>query len=263
MDTGYLVVVMSKDADGLDDPELKAAIRSAFGAERAPDVLHQRIAGLMQQSRQATTRPSPRHASLFAWRPLVTGLAAVLAVAAAGLYLYKPAPPARTAEGRMQVLQAMVEMHDACCARESHWMAGLPENDLRLIGQAIGQQLRQEVLAADLSEDGWELKGAAICRVNGQDAAHFIFARRHARLSVFSLPVSACARVIETQMLSETIADRCVAAFTQDGRMYCMVGFCPNRNLKTAEVAELLQKHRSQMVGPGPGQAGVALLWSR
>ena len=240
---------MSTEFDRFDNPALRDAIQKALGLEKAPDELRQRILGLVQQAAPAQTSSSPRHARLFAWRSFVTSVAAGFVVVMAGIYLHGRLSGS-TAEPRQALLQAMVTTHEACCSCESHAMAELPAADVRLIGQVIGQRLQEGVLAADLSDDGWELKGASICKVNGEASAHFVFGRRQARMSVFSLPKNASVNMPETATYSAMIADHCVAAFVQGGQVYCMVGFCPNRSMKVSEVATLLQKHRAELVSP-------------
>ena len=244
---------MSTEFDRFDDPALRAAIKGAFGNEKAPDDLRQRILGLMTQS-PAQASP-PRHARLFAWRSFVTSVAAGFLLALAGVYAFSHF--SADTRSRQVLVEAMVATHDTCCARESHTMAGLPTEDVRRIGQAIEERLHDGVLAADLSEDGWEFKGASICSVNGEPSAHFVFGRRRARMSVFSLPKSASANIAQTDLYSDMVSDHCVAAFTQGGQVYGMVGFCPNRNMKVSEVASLLQKHRSEIISPALASAAL------
>lgn len=249
-------------SDHFDDPVLKAALKRACGKEQAPERLRQSLMQQMGVSPQAapdpapppalklpqTTRPHARNnpwLSLFQPR-LVTALAAVLVLAiGAGLLVYRNMPTkSRIAH---EAMLAMIRTHDACAVAEGHRGADVPE-DLRGAGAALGRTLGQTVLAANLVEDGWTLRGGSICPVAGKPSAHFLFQRGTQRLSVFSLPAGAGFEVRPGAVCNACVEGHMVAGFVDQGRVYCMVGFCKTKNVTLEEVTALMNKHRSELI---------------
>jgi len=239
--------------DNPDDAVLKAAIKGLYGRQRAPDDLRARMTQLLRSLDEPPEVPAAgallgeaRRTAQFggSWG----GAAMIAAVFAAGAMILRAGfvQPPRAALGPA-LLGALVETHDRCCCRHRHVSPGIPQTNLRLTGQAISRQLRQSVLAADLVKEQWIFRGAAICPVAGRNSAHLLFARGGQTLSVFSIadplsPARQC--ILETQVA----ADHIVAGFVKRGRVYCMVGHCPDGQLSSAEVASLVERHRDELV---------------
>lgn len=154
--------------------------------------------------------------------------------------------PARASIGQSLAL-ALITTHDRCCCRPSHVAPGIPQTNMKLVGQAISRRLRQSVLAADLAKENWAFRGAAVCQVAGRNSAHLLFAREGQTLSVFSIP-DPLSPMRDCTLEGGVWADHAVAGFVRRGRVYCMVGHCPRGSLGPGEVASLLERHRGELV---------------
>jgi anti-sigma factor RsiW len=252
---------MSDTWETFDDPALKAAVRRVCSAERTPEQLRQRISRMMSESSPADPHldsPPPANLKIALWNRPALRWDAVLLPALGGLYAWV-APGDRPAHIGSEVLAAMVQTHDDCWQLATHIDHGADVQDLRAIANALCAKLAEPVLVANLAEDGWQFRGAAICKVNGHDCAHLMFTKQGQRMSVFSLPASSCNGAVEGGIYAVDIDGHAVAGFVRAGGAFTMVGHCPKRGLKSQEVATLLRKHQGDVIASAtpvsdPGQ---------
>ncbi len=241
-----------------DDPVLKASLKGALGDEKPPAELRMRLARLMAESENERIAPlriagggDVRGGRPF-WRRSTWGLAlaAMLAIVVLGALralLWPGSGQLQAAGLDREVVLGMIKCHQDCCARGDHRHPDTAM-DVRLLARELEQKLHATVLAANLSEDGWELCGADVCQSCGRQSAHLVFSRRAARMSVFSVPIAIRSQVEEGKVYAECIDGYMVAGFVRNGMVYGMVGHCPNKNLKLSEVADLMRKHQGELV---------------
>jgi hypothetical protein len=223
-------------------PELKLAVKRMYGGERAPLGLRQRVETIL-------AAPVARPARMRIERPVMWqwAAAAMIMVGLGGLVARVNWERHHPVGG--QTLAAMVKIHDYCCREgNKHQQKEIPQESFALIGQTMAQKLEKPVLAANL--EGWKFVGAAMCPINGKNSAHLVYHRGGQRLSVFSLPASACDKVREGGSGCEVISDHVVAGFAKTGGVYCIVATCPQKKLEREEIQQLLQKHRGNLVAP-------------
>lgn len=212
------------DGQTFDDPRLKAAIRGAWGAERAPEALRARVAALAgtgavgagkveasMPMRLVPTAPAPaprRHR----WKEALGAPVARYAMAAAAMVLIgfglayqldrsrRPINPGpgTVAALPVSVTQGLVDRHEKCITlRDHHDLAGAPRDNFLLIGQKMQDRLGFRVLAEPLPrghattgpatqplDDEWEFAGAAVCPVDSYPCSHLVYRRRGKNVSV-------------------------------------------------------------------------------
>lgn len=231
-------------------------------------MLRQRVQGLFG-SQPASSPPQqflpsspPRttyRISDWRWPTLALAAAAVFIVGFAGVYVHHHRQPGKTgpagvagtagSESRIDhdILVDLVKTHDQCSISD-HDMRDLPKKDVKAIAKAMGRKLHDRILAANLVEDGWQLRGAAICKVGNRPAAHILYTRGGQTMSVFSVPNVPKGTCFDCGIDQEMVEDHMLAGFASKGRIYCMVGYCPKHELKLEEVASLLERHRGDVV---------------
>ena len=213
-----------------DDPGLKAAVRGAWGTERAPQSLRARIEAMAAAERARgfeadaaapavfgtigpdTTPPAIVRPPRFWQQPwLRYGFAAAAMVLVGfGLAHRLDDTPfgrddfAQTGGGGTDVTLAstlpppirrgMLESHDRCQKFEHNAYPDLPAGNFPAMRERLEKHLGFPVLAGDVEEalgrNGWRFQGAAVCKVGGVDAAHLVFVRNRQAISLFSLPRS-------------------------------------------------------------------------
>ena len=247
-----------------DDPAFKAAVGRAWGGERCPEAVRNRVLAALASS-TATADESPAvigriRPSLWRQPWLRYGFAAAaMMVVGFGLASKLDRRNDGTAGVGTEVTFAstvppsiargLVESHDRCSQIPSH------SNDLQLSGQdfaVIRQRLEDylgfPVLAGNVEEalgrNGWKFKGAAVCNVGGVDAAHLVFARAGQAISIFSLPPSACRHSADPHEIEDANPDHPTAVFVWSDGVHCVVGSSTDRSLSVDQVRAVLEHLR-------------------
>lgn len=278
---------MARDPnDTFHDPNLKAAIRRAWGSERAPADLRSRIESQLTHERNSAQGPGDViHVAPSFWRRASGRLA--LAAAAAVVFVgvavvaYQMSGPGSTAapvassagasapaalevEASPTKLPAklgaqLVKAHDACIKYhpdEHHLFKAAPKNDYKLISQRMAAQLKYPVVATAMG-DGWDFRGAALCPVGGKTVAHMMYRRDGAYVSVFSLPASAFPDCPEHQSCDAALDGHPLAGFAEAGGFYCVVASSPDGSsikIDAEQVRAMRDKLRGDVVAVSRGE---------
>jgi hypothetical protein len=237
-----------------DEPILKAAVRRAWGRERAPWGLRRRVKDALTDENStdagAATHDVIGVAPSF-WRrriPLAAAAAAALALGV-GLIVLKtsrpghqppvatvtesgasaPAPMARatqlTALLPTQLGEQIVRGHDLCVRvhpEQHHFVHDAPKSDFAAIARSLEAKVKHRVIATAVGDD-WDFRGASLCPVGTKRVAHLMYRQGDAYLSVYSLPAAAAPSVENHQTCDAEINGRAIAGFVEDGGFYCVV----------------------------------------
>jgi hypothetical protein len=235
---------MGSPLDQFEAPELKTAVKRLYAAEHAPMGLRKSVESILRS--QAAPERRLRIGPAVMWQ---LAAAAVIVVGLAGL-IWRVSDEREYPVGQNTLL-AMVKTHDFCCRfGRQHRHSDIPQNNFVAMGQTMAGKIKEPVLAAQL--EGWTFVGAAICPVGDKSSAHLIYNRNGQWLSVFSMPASSCETVHQGVFGGEKLNDHMIAGFAQTGGVYCMVGSCPQKNLRLDEIEQLLKKHKGDLVQPRP-----------
>jgi|GEM_PF-2818146 len=230
------------DPDSFEDPSLKQLCCNAWRKDCAPKALCERLAKLASDTNLQSIRPPAAF-----WRQPWVGVAAaavVLLVSGVAIYFHEPAGEYATINS--QLASDMVARHDLCCANhKQHQLAGIPVNDIPLLGKTLSNKLQQPVMVAALPEMGWTLRGGAVCPVGKTPAAHLIFDRIDtAQVSVFSLPH---ANNMHNGRYEGVVDNHPMAGFVDSRGAFCLVGSV-NGSLTPAHLAALRDQMQSAVV---------------
>jgi hypothetical protein len=251
-----------------DDPALKVALKRACAPQKAPDSLRARIEAVMaRQAAPPAMRPATRDETsdvigtigrLRQWWGYRLAVAAVLLLAIGAPVYYLgfrdtgAGPAVDVYPVSDTAMSALVKRHDGCSKGPlRHHVIEAPNDDFVAIGKELSAKLGYPVLVADLRDDGWTFRGAAICPVNDQvKAAHLVFDRGGQTLSVFTVPAGACAggNAKDGDCYCCEKEQHPMAGFIQNGVLYTMVVHCPANAITKDQVAQLLRKHRNDIV---------------
>jgi hypothetical protein len=111
------------------------------------------------------------------------------------------------------------------------------------VRDALTRQEGVQVCAVTPGE-GWQFKGAGLCRIENAPAAHLLFVRGAETISIFSLPAPA---TCHDSAYSEMIAQHPVLGFTQQGALYCVVGSAPGGALTLSALEPVAERMRSSL----------------
>lgn len=228
---------------------LRSAVNSAYGEEKAPAQLRQRVRAALNDELTAAKKPairsgSGRRSPVIARLTIPLGMAAAIVFAAGVWFSQAPtAPP----HGTLTVVPGRVvadvrEQHERCVH------AGRPHHDESLgrdfstIATRLGRILDMTVLVPDLTSFGFDLIGADRCGIRGRSGAHVLYRGRSngSFLSVFSVARMASMRseTVEQRNGNELLvaADEplCVVAWHDGPQTYVF-----SAQLPTAEMVDL------------------------
>ena len=258
-----------------DDTGLKAAVCRAWGEEHCPAAVRAGVMSAVEGVRAqtpnspvviATITPSTRPS--FWQQPwLRYGLAAAaMMVIGFGIasrldnssrdnigfggteVTFASTVPAPIAAG-------LLESHDRCSKYDSHnaFPALTPDN-FAAMRRKLEETLGFPVLAGDVEEalgrNGWQFKGAAVCKVGDVNAAHLVFVRNGQAISIFSLPPWSCRHAGPNATECEDAnPDHPVAVFVWSDGVHCVVGSSTDRSLSVDEVRTVLEHLRPTLPG--------------
>jgi hypothetical protein len=251
-----------------EDPELKAAVRSAWGSERAPAELRQRVMNALATeellaSNASIASDSPASVATtslpaFWRRPAFGWAAAAAAVVLVGFGLAASQPWARKTPAAVasatpaapastfpaDLAAALVRTHDGCLRvhpTDHHLINGASKDNFPAIAQTMSARLHHPVIAVTIG-DGWEFRGAAICPVGNLKSAHLIYAHDDAAISVFSLPASvALASCPDHQNCDAAVDGHPMAGFVENGGFFCVVATPGHTSIADARQVKTLR----------------------
>lgn len=265
-----------------DDPGLKAAVGRVWGGERCPDAVRARVlavassvAGVPAPPRQDRDVRSPVITAMRPrfwqqpWAGYGLAAAATVLIGFGVAYRLDNTPFGRDRVGGLDgtavtfastvppaIAQGLRDSHDRCIKYLSHSPSpDLTNETFSAIRERLERRLHFPVLAGSVEEalgrDGWQFKGAAVCKVGDVDAAHLVFARRDQAISVFSLPPSSCHRAgRETRECEDPNPDHPVAVFVWSDGVHCVVGSSADRSVSVDEVRSVLEHLRPSLPEP-------------
>jgi len=223
------------------DTELKAAITRNLGRETAPATLRQRI----RQSLQDAAEPSPTSAPPRPERPWLRPVAAaailLIGLGALGYQLwemYRPMPQfqAVTLQLEPELAAAMIQTHRACAAAaEHHNLTNVSSEDFTAMTVHLTEALKRPAVAKPL--EGWTFRGADICKVGEVQAAHLVFTRGDAVVSLLSLPAPGYGETDGASYEMKTNG-HVIAGYARADALICLVG-SPSAALGMKELKRL------------------------
>lgn len=250
-------------ADRFEDPGLKTALRRIYGGERAPAALRDRLMRSLAESSPMSpispstiftdrpVAPPPAPLRIAFWSaPAFRAAAAVFLVTLVGIFYYASNTSAASPI-QQDALLAMIQTHDQCCAgdHDDHQEHGTPAPtalDRTAVGTRLAEELQQAVWVPDLTKQGWQLTGAAICTVGAKKSAHLIYARGENKLSVFSMSGEGCSS--KEGACGEELQDHVIAGVSKGGAVHCVVAYCPEKSIKQDDVTKMLQNHEGEVI---------------
>jgi hypothetical protein len=208
-------------SEEFDDPDLKRALKRAWGNESAPASLRFRVSAAMIP-RQAIGWRSNRFQTL--------ALAASILILI-GAFVVNDAWLSTRPVTSLPVFAAaaFVTTHDGCCKVINH--QHVPprfSGEMATTGQWLSSQAHVAVIAVDMG-DGWVYRGAAPCPVSGNRSGHLLFKRGSQCLSIFSIPAAELnVDPADHEYSINAYQGHTLAAFTRNGGLYCIVANDPN-----------------------------------
>ena len=247
-----------------DDSILKSAVCRAWGHQRAPDSLRDQVTALLADHADSdipADTPNPIPLPPGAWRlPAWAGYAAAAMVTlAVGLvgwqYLSTTDQPANGGPVLAGGLPAsfindIVHTHDRCCNFDNHHTVDAPRDNFQLIRQQLEDRLGEPVWVVDATSEGWQFRGAAICRVKDRQSAHLLYdrPRRNHTLSVLSVPFDGHCSLGRGEVVALDLqANHPVAGFIADGEFHCLVGHSPDGSLTLTEIHEMTERYQNNL----------------
>jgi hypothetical protein len=240
------------DYEKFDDPGLKAAICRAWGRERAPVRLRQRLIASGSASSGAQAAPHIGMQRHFR-RPVMGLAAAAMLLIALGISLRFWHNPNDTRTTSASVLPAsladeLVARHDGCCAAKDHHLPGVSTDNFILIGQQLRQKLGFPILAARLP-GSWNFHGASVCPVGSTSSGHLLFENAKKQggtefVSIFSLPHAFVDDHCPSGECAQIDDKHPMAAFVTPAGFYCVVGSSTDGSLSLGQVRALRDQLR-------------------
>ncbi|MBN1489084.1 MAG: hypothetical protein JXA69_04135 [Phycisphaerae bacterium] len=234
---------------------LKMAIAGAFGSERAPAGLEDRLRAALRAAGPMTVdgpKTIPRQ-NWFARPRAMAVAAAIVLVAGLGLWYGSREQGSGswvtdTSPVAMQFAAAAEALHLACCADPEHHHATELPRTRAGAADAMRAKLQLHVSAPDLTGNGMSFAAADYCELLGHRGAHVVYAckqGKHRPISVFSVEP-----VAEIGSLATALHDNHsyvivagtkthTVAWTDSGATYATCGQCPPDRLVT--VAEQIR----------------------
>jgi hypothetical protein len=136
----------------------------------------------------------------------------------------------------------MVHTHDNCAKLADHHK--IPGDN----PEGLRDKLSQPGIPANTTNLGgeWKFKGAGLCDVGQQKAAHLLFVRADEFVSIFSLqPPEGCG--YGSDSYEEMVEKHPVAGFRRGEALYCVVGSSAKRDLTAADLRPVLEKVRASV----------------
>ena len=157
-----------------------------------------------------------------------------------------------------ELARSLIKSHDETVARTD--LHRTSTADFARIRADLIKQLDQPVWVSDFRNDGWEFKGAAITNIGDVKAAHLLYTKGDASLSMMSMPVASSCGVSVEPMYQNTVDGHQVVTFTTGGEMFALVGYSPTSSLTLANVTALRDKYKNDITASvSRGHSAVAM----
>ena len=233
------------DLQNFDDPGLKAAVRRAWGGERAPLALRRRIIESLPEPVVDVQEHDSAVIRLLRWRIPTRGLvAAAIMLLAVGLIFRLWPAQARPAYSAIQLPTALaddlVDRHDACALSPDHHMPGIDRQNFPSIAHQLKDRLGFPILAASLP-GSWKFHGASICPVGNTYAGHLMFERDGGKqaVSLFSLPLRFLEGTDVGCEYAQSDRRHPIAGWATSRAVYCVVGSSKDGSLTLDQMRTL------------------------
>ena len=241
-----------------DDPRLKAAVKRAWGDEKAPADLRARILAALDEEPDGSEE-APASAPAIAgrigrsggsWRlfvPLGPWAAAAVLLVSVGLvgFHFLRSSDGRDAPLPLAAAEPMLATHVGCCALPDHHFVPAPASgDFADAGKWLASRASVPVLSVAVG-DGWTFCGAGPCPVGGQQSGHLLFKRGKQELSIFSLAAAPFHMGGKDEDYTASVRGHDLAGFTKDGGLYCVVGYDPDHAWGARDVQKLRDRLKS------------------
>jgi len=271
------------DIPAFDDPGLKAAVRRAWGTDRAPDTLRSRVLAVAHAQPKSSAPAAagtirPDRPTLWQHPWLRYGLAAAAMVVVGFGLAYRldhdrstneltgtatgtPVTFTSSAVPR-SITDPLIQSHERCRRVPTHnAFPNLSHDNFNAVRAQLERRLGFPVLAGPIEQplgrDGWRFRGAAVCRVGDVDAAHLLFVRGPQAISLFSLPRSGVlAPGPEPRRCEDANPDHPIAVFVCSDGVHCVVGSSPDRSLSVDQVRAVLDHLRPTLPASAPRDPG-------
>jgi hypothetical protein len=172
-------------------------------------------------------------------------VAAVLLIGLSlGYVWYFRAPPPAAPDW---FIDAMVSLNDDPAQVNDPQIAP-PGADLTAVREALSQKLKHAVLAASPG-DGWQFTGATVAEIRGTPAAHLMFKRGDATLSVYSISaermyMGGSANGARYELTKD---GHPIAGFVYNGAVHCVVESSKNNPPKLADAIAIRDRLRNAL----------------
>ena len=257
---------MTKEPLEFHDPALQQALKRALGGEMAPLPLASRIqsalAAQADPAPQRAARPRPRIWALAAAACLCLFSVSLMAMQVMKTFSPREQLAVKSLDVPTELVQNLIARHDACGSRpDHHFLPGIAQDDLNAIRKTLARSLDQRVLVTTLP-NGWVFRGAQLCPVGQDRAAHLLFTRGNQTVSLFSLPNADYPTSSNDTPYESMTAGHPIAGFTHGNGFYCLVGSSPDGKLSLEEIKSLrdqLEDSAVFVLGPTRTSTTVAV----
>lgn len=232
------------DVPIFEDPTLKAALRRHYRCDECcPAHVRDNIAMLFGEMKSPPT--TSMRPGVHWWRSHGPSLAiAASMLVAIGVVTLTLSHSAHAVPTRLQT--AACFRHDSCSSLHIKHVTPQVPQSFADVGQFLRTKLNHPVLAANFTKEQWHFRGAAICPVDGINAAHLLFDKGNQTLSVFSLPAASFPALKNKQTYEGSYEGHTVVARREDSAVYCLVCKDPSGSIDAGTLREMLQQHESE-----------------
>jgi hypothetical protein len=222
-----------------DDPDLKAILKRAVGAETAPPGLRHKVLAAIESERRLQQRVRS------GWQRPLMGLAAA-AVLLLGFGLTFTLLLGKERAAPQWFAQAMVKTHDEYPGYALP--QGVSGEDYPAISKALSDQLGYPVLAKPLG-DGWTFQGARLCEVGPHKAAQLVYSKGDQTVSLFSVSTKALYYAEDTKdglRYSQMEQGHAISGFVRGNAVHCLVASSKSGQADLKAVKKLRDGLRAQ-----------------
>jgi hypothetical protein len=222
--------------DREDDPQLKAALKSAMGRESAPRELRDRVISAMALATMALIdapilEPKPKTFDLkrvlrqpigpkMAITAVFATIVVIVTIYSAVQWIQQPridyGPQALTASQAEMV----VKLHREGMAHASAMSLAV---NMEMLGKTMQAKLNLTPWMVDLRSEGWKLQSAGPVSKDGSEAMELLYQKDGTTLSILTMPATGSCGGGGLGDFQSDSGDDLIAGFTYGGGMYSMI----------------------------------------